>query len=249
MQYCGLNQTGLIEATFLRLRLEFQSYSCIQYTLDTTHPLTHAGTKTHLRAKVMASFQSNTIIFIYIGSTGSRGCKCHNLESLISSHSDIKEGISNSFQDVLENILQLNVWLWFTVFTPRLSPQSGFGHPAITVHENAGSRHQRLFQDYSSQEHEITLWQIQLAWKDTMSLIRSRSVLNQIAYKCPKLNQAAPWNVASWLYWSLTQTGQHFPVLNTSAIRCFWCFSLNPLPTAQYVKDTECEYITGRDAN
>lgn len=113
------------------------------------------------------------------------------------------------FQVVLENFLQLNVWLWFTVFTQRLSPQSGFGHPATTVHENAGSRHQRLFQDYSSQQHEITLWQIQLAWQDTMSLIRSHSVLNQIAYKCPKLNQAAPWNVASWLYWSLTQTGRH----------------------------------------
>ena len=42
-----------------------------------------------------------------------------------------------------------------------------------------------------------------------MSLIRSHSGLNQIAYKCSKLNQAAPWNVASWLYWSLTQTGRH----------------------------------------
>lgn len=60
-----------------------------------------------------------------------------------------------------------------------------------------------------------------------MSLIRSHSGLNQIAYKCPKLNQAAPWNVASWLRWSLTQTGQHLapwtvcPVFNKSTIRCF----------------------------
>lgn len=44
---CGLHQMDLIEATFLQVRLKFQSYSCIQYTLDTTHPLTHEQTHTY----------------------------------------------------------------------------------------------------------------------------------------------------------------------------------------------------------
>ncbi len=161
------------------------------------HTPTHTCTDTHLGEQVMAGveLESEPVTVTALNFLSLRG--------------NIKEDISKFFQDVLESFLQLNVWLWFTLFTERLSAQSCFGHPAITVQENAGSRHQRPFQDYSSQEHEITLWQIPLPWQDTMSLIRSLSVLNQFAYKCPKLNQAAPWNVASWLYWSLTQTGQH----------------------------------------
>lgn len=180
MQHCGLHQTDLIEATFLRARLEFQS---------STHSHMHTSSPTG-KGDGRLSVDQNDV---------------STLGFLIAIQSDIR----SLSRLCLRTFLQLNVWLWFTVFTQRLSPQSGFGHPATTVHENARSRHQRLFQDYSSQQHEITLWQIQLAWQDTMSLIRSHSVLNQIAYKCPKLNQAAPWNVASWLYWSLTQTGRH----------------------------------------
>lgn len=197
-QQRGLNQTDLIEATFLWVRLHFQSYSCIQYTLDTTHPLTQK----HLRVKVTARFSVDDLDWIKPES--------ENVTDLISSQTRIK--------DRTEVLLRMCSRTFFfyswvcgcdSLCLHRLHQQSGFGHRARTVHENARSRLQRLCQDYSSQEHEITLWQIQLAWQDTMSLIRSHSVPNQIAYKCPKLNQAAPWNVASWLCWSLTQTGQH----------------------------------------
>lgn len=162
MHQCGLHQMDLIEATFLRVRLKFQSYSCIQYTLDTTHPLTHEQTHTYKHRWWQAVGSGHDFII----ETGSRGRDCH-MNSLSLTGMISKTACWNSFQDVLEDFLQFNVWLWFTVFTFRLSPQSGFGHPATAVHENAGSRHQRRFRDYSSQEHEITLWQIQLAWQDT----------------------------------------------------------------------------------
>lgn len=149
-------------------------------------PPTHTRTEAHHGAKVMVGFQ------LIETRSSLRLSPCWGF--LISSHSQNFQQIS-IFSGCAPELLQLSVWLWFTVFTKRLSPQSGFGHPATAIHENAGSRHQRLLRDYSSQEHEITLWQIQLAWQGTTSLIRSHSGLNQIAYKCPKLNQAAPWNV------------------------------------------------------
>ena len=68
---------------------------------------------------------------------------------------------ARSPQVVRKNILQLNVWLWFTMFTHRLSPQRDFGHPAKTVPKYARLIHQRPFRNYSSQQHEITVWQIQ----------------------------------------------------------------------------------------
>lgn len=181
--------------------------------------------------------------------TGNRGC--NNLEFLIS---------SKDFQIFFRTrtLDSVSVWLWFTVFTQRLSPQSGFGHPTIAVNQkkkkkNLGSRHQRLLRDHSSQEHEITLWQIELAWQDTMSLIRSCSVLNQIAYKCPKLNQATPWNVAAWLCWSFTQAGQHVPVLSKSGGFCI-AFIHTALKewhwyyiTVQYVRLICCLDIVAED--
>lgn len=106
----------------------------------------------------MAGFQSNITILISSVRLAAEAVTVTTWNSLSFPGSDIKEGISKFFSGCAREPFTVEcVVVIHTVFTQRPSPQSGFGHPAIIAHENAGSRHQRLFQDYSSQEHEITL--------------------------------------------------------------------------------------------
>lgn len=87
---------------------------------------------------------------------------------------------------------------------------------------NLGSALQRSFQAHSSQQHEITLWQIQFAWQRAMSVNLPPSVPNQAAYKPRKLKPAARWNVTSRLCTSSTHSRHHGRLCNRcSDVSCF----------------------------
>lgn len=86
-------------------------------------------------------------------------------------------------------------------------------HPtqvALAIQLKPRSALQRYFQAHSSQQHEITLWQIQLAWRSAMSVNLPPSALNHVAYKPWKLKPAARWNVALRLCTSSTQSSRRF---------------------------------------
>lgn len=111
--------------------------------------------------------------------------------------SSLLSGLISKFPSRLR--LRISAWFWFAVLTWSFSPSKPLQPSSHNSRLTPGSTLQRSLLAYSSQQHEITLWQIQLAWQRTTSLSLPLSVLNHIAYKCCKLNPAAHWNVASRL--------------------------------------------------